>query len=98
VVYFAWQYKKERGVPGACWNNVLYEMVNDYVNLFPADVNKNDAILIKYLKTKNCTVSLSLFSLFFSFSISKHSKCTIRTITKLCFTAVQGLGLISGKG
>jgi hypothetical protein len=36
-------------VSNAAWGNPLYEMVNDYINLYDANANKNDAILAKYL-------------------------------------------------
>ena len=49
LLIYELSWKRQRVQP-ACWSNSLYEMANDFINLFDADVNKNDALLIKYLK------------------------------------------------
>jgi len=49
LLIYELSWKRQRVQP-ACWSNALYEMANDFINLFDADVNKNDALLIKYLK------------------------------------------------
>lgn len=40
---------KQQRASNAAWGNPLYEMANDFVNIFDANANKNDAILAKYL-------------------------------------------------
>ena len=43
------KHEKVPKLPFACWGNQLYELANNYVNLFDAEASKNDAILMKYL-------------------------------------------------